>query len=473
MRSFKFTDDTSNKFWRIKLSVKKFTVHYGRIGTDGQKLTKEFPSAAAARKEHDRLVAEKLRKGYVEVTAPAAPPPVTAPDPLRASLEQALVENPDDLASHMAYADYLTEQGDPLGELIRLQLALEDESTPDDQRKKLQQQGGRLFRRHNREWLGDLAGLLENTAIKYTFRRGWLDRLKAHGVTVGLARTLAHSPALRLLRELHLEYTAFEEEGEFDRGKDVPRGANYPQLYPLQRCPYLGNVRSFTLGEVPSKQDEAWADDEGLNCSTEGEAAAGVVKRMPKLESLRLYAHDVDAEEVFSLPTLTNLRELVVYHNRSYPLEKLAKNPALRKLTHLRFHPHALDDVDPYIREPGVRALVNSPNLPALTHLQIRLSDMGDAGVRAIIASGILKRLKVLDLQHGRVSDEGARALACCPDVKHLDLLDLTNNALTSAGVRALKGAGVKVVAKSQWLFREGDSEGDGTEDYLYAGDIE
>ena len=48
----------------------------------------------------------------------------------RRSLEAALVEHPDDLAKHSAYADYLTEQGDPCGEFIQTQLALEDELRP-------------------------------------------------------------------------------------------------------------------------------------------------------------------------------------------------------------------------------------------------------------------------------------------------------------------------------------------------------
>jgi Leucine Rich repeat len=158
----------------------------------------------------------------------------------------------------------------------------------------------------------------------------------------------------------------------------------------------------------------------------------------------------------------------MVYHNRSYPLAKLAKNPSLGKLTHLRFHPHAIDDDEAYIREPGVKALVNSPHLPALTHLQIRLCDMGDKGAKTIAASGILKRLKVLDLQHGCVTDEGARVLAASPDLKNLELLDLTNNALTKEGIKALKATGVKVVAKNQW-----ELDGGYEDQYLYAGDIE
>ena len=39
---------------------------YGKIGTPGQQTLKEFDNAAAAKKEYDRLVNEKTKKGYEE-----------------------------------------------------------------------------------------------------------------------------------------------------------------------------------------------------------------------------------------------------------------------------------------------------------------------------------------------------------------------------------------------------------------------
>ena len=56
---------------------------------------------------------------------------------LRQALEKALVEDPDDRAAHAAYADHLAEQGDPRGELIQVQLALEDEQVTGAQRRRL------------------------------------------------------------------------------------------------------------------------------------------------------------------------------------------------------------------------------------------------------------------------------------------------------------------------------------------------
>jgi len=130
--------------------------------------------------------------------------------------------------------------------------------------------------------------------------------------------------------------------------------------------------------------------------------------------------------------------------------------------------------VDANAGSPAVKALVNSTTLPALTHLQLRLSDMGDKGVKEIIASGILGRLKVLDLQHGCITDAGANLLAKCADAKKLERLDLMDNSLTPAGIAALQVAGVKAAALHQWTPRAGQREGDwGDAEFLYAGDIE
>jgi len=134
-------------------------------------------------------------------------------------------------------------------------------------------------------------------------------------------------------------------------------------------------------------------------------------------------------------------------------------------LTHLLCHPHALEEDEPYIRLPGVKALVHSPHLTSLTHLRLRLSDMGDAGIQEIVKSGILKRLKVLDLRNGLVTDDGARALAGCADLRNLESLDLSRNRLTDAGIAALKKTGIQVAADKQW---QGDDQ-----EYLYEGDIE
>jgi predicted DNA-binding WGR domain protein len=64
MPRYELVEGTSSKFWEIALSGKSFTTTYGRIGGAGQSTTKKFASEADAAREHDKLIGEKLRKGY-------------------------------------------------------------------------------------------------------------------------------------------------------------------------------------------------------------------------------------------------------------------------------------------------------------------------------------------------------------------------------------------------------------------------
>lgn len=61
---FEFKDDRSSKFWEITLDGDSHTVRFGRIGTAGQSLTKSFPDHESARFDCDRLIREKMAKGY-------------------------------------------------------------------------------------------------------------------------------------------------------------------------------------------------------------------------------------------------------------------------------------------------------------------------------------------------------------------------------------------------------------------------
>ncbi|WP_375765017.1 DUF4132 domain-containing protein [Archangium gephyra] len=86
MRRFEFVEGSSKKFWEIELQGTEFTVRWGRIGTDGQTQQKSFASTTKAQAEHDKLIAEKQKKGYSEVeggtnTVVAATPATTLNPP--------------------------------------------------------------------------------------------------------------------------------------------------------------------------------------------------------------------------------------------------------------------------------------------------------------------------------------------------------------------------------------------------------
>ncbi len=60
-----FEEGNSSKFWRARVDGKTLYVNYGKIGSAGQTQVKDFASPDAAQKEYDKLVREKLKKGYV------------------------------------------------------------------------------------------------------------------------------------------------------------------------------------------------------------------------------------------------------------------------------------------------------------------------------------------------------------------------------------------------------------------------
>ncbi len=137
----------------------------------------------------------------------------------RAALELALAANPDDFATHAAYADLLTEQGDPRGDYIRLQLALEDRHQPVERLRAMEQEAFDLSQRHQSEWLGPLAGHVNPSAgglrsdvninvleanVQVSYRRGWIDTVRVRVLTPDAATALAGCRVGRLLRELNV-----------------------------------------------------------------------------------------------------------------------------------------------------------------------------------------------------------------------------------------------------------------------------
>lgn len=93
-RRFELVEGSSKKFWEIAIDGDAHTVRYGRIGASGTEKTKRFASVAAARADAEKLVREKLGKGYVEVVSATISPGASAPAPAPRGAPQPEVAKP-------------------------------------------------------------------------------------------------------------------------------------------------------------------------------------------------------------------------------------------------------------------------------------------------------------------------------------------------------------------------------------------
>ncbi|MBC8290933.1 MAG: WGR domain-containing protein [Planctomycetes bacterium] len=480
-RLFEFNGGGSDKFWIIELNSKSHTVRYGRQGTDGQTKTKDFGSEEEARKSYDKLVGQKTKKGYVEAASAdesrgaqlkATQADLKEQEPFLAEIR----DNPDDLGTYAVFADWLEEKGDPRGEFMNIQLQLEDESLKAADRKKRQTREAELLKEHEREWLGDLAPFLldknksqidyrAGNLYEYRFARGFMESLTVHYLLPEFSKVLKKSPHTGMLRELRLrvipcgeelveeleeQYGDKEWDDDDSPSFDALGGAEFP------------NLRHFEIDEddEPSR--------EYPSCHIRAAGVGRLLKKMPRLETLILEAHEVDTEAVFKTK-MPHLKSLTVNHMDNYPIDVLAKNKSLTNLESIWFYPHGLDyDDEPYIQLDDVKAICRSKNLTSLKHLALYASTSGNEGIAELIDSGMLGRLKTLDMRWGAVTDEGAERLAAA-DLSGLESLTLSQNYMTAAGVKALKGTGVTLSAGEQ---NDGAPSDDDAE-YLFMGDPE
>lgn len=441
LRRFELKDDKSYKFWAIELDDKSHTVTYGRIGTKGKSMRKEFASSGDAKASYEILIQQKVKKGYKELIKKTKVR--KSPDEIRRErqqhepFEKAIIESPDDSGAYAVYSDWLTDREDPRGEFIRIQLELEDPKLSFRRRIDLEQQERSALAKHARAWLGELTPFLVDQkealrqpgwprgarCFEYRFARGLLECVQMRLYSRTLAQALGQSHLASLLRELLID----QLEPVSDRNA-ASSGESYgSEVVSALKDAQFDNLRCFRLG----------SEDHRV-CQARGTGVVELLHQMPRLENLHLAATDVDAEKLFTME-LPTLRSLTIYHLHHYPIELLAENSSLTNLESL----HLIPQEGCTLNEEIVATIAQSAYLRNLTRLRLWRSQMGERGIAEIVESGLLSRLEELDLTHGSVSDVEAQMLAESPDMRSLHLLVLDVNPITAEGIKELKKTGI------------------------------
>jgi predicted DNA-binding WGR domain protein len=346
-REFELVAGKSAKFWAIEVRGASTTVHFGRIGTEGQTQTKEMGSSDEARKAYHKLIAEKTAKGYTEKTSEAGS--------LIGALYAALAANPEDRASLMALSDYLTEQGaepDPVTYRVR-----SDEGA-----------AGPL-----KAFLADPAvGLVQALVVGWCFG---MDGGDSSEVVEALVKASDRLPNLKALFLGEITYD--ENEISWINQCDLTGLLKaFPQLEHFRARGGSGlalkklkheNLRSLTL--------------EASNLSRKVVQAVGA-SSLPALEHLELW---LGTSEYGADTKAADLKGIL----------SGKPTPALRYLG-LR-NSEIADDI--------ARALAKSALLERIRVLDLSLGTLGDRGAEALLAIPALARLEKLDIHHHYVSD--------------------------------------------------------------------
>jgi uncharacterized protein (TIGR02996 family) len=436
MPRYEFVEGTSKKFWEITLDKTQVRTRWGRIGTEGQEKEEDFDSTAEARKEYDKAIASKVKKGYQEVAgSDAAAAPAGARNP---ELEAAILADPDGVDAYLVYGDWLQAQGDPRGELVALHAALREK--PDDAKRR--DEAAAHLLKHKDALLGEVAeyteyleltwhlGFLEKVAVKLTYEAND-EGISAEG---DVLPALFQSPSARFLRGLTLGCVSFEGDNNYAEAikriaKDAPK-----------------TLKDLYIGDFTSEECElSWS---GLG------KAAPLWQAFPKLEKVRLRAGSMDLGTL----DLPECRELVIETGglTKDELKAVAKAqwPKLEKLE-LWFGD---DNYGADCTVKDVRALLDGAGMPRLQWLGLRNADFVNELVPELATAKVLPRLKTLDLSMGVLTHPGAEALLKHWDAfGHLERLDLSESLLAAADVERLTAKSKAVVAD--------DQRGDGTDE--------
>ena len=74
-RNFINQEKLSDKFWKVELTKNVQKVTFGKIGTEGRTTIREYSSEEECIKETEKLIAQKQKKGYVEIKENDVIPP--------------------------------------------------------------------------------------------------------------------------------------------------------------------------------------------------------------------------------------------------------------------------------------------------------------------------------------------------------------------------------------------------------------
>ncbi len=366
-------------------------------------------------------------------------------------LFQAILDDPENDAPRLIYADWLEENGDPArAEFIRVQCEMARLDEYDPQRIDFRCRADVLLRKHRKEWTKGIPKHIN----KYRFERGFLYHIRmplsrflssARSIfrkfpTVqslgtykidGRVEALANLPESSRLRELQL--------GTSDAPDEVFRSEDHISLH---KSPYLLNLRALDLCNCKlDDMDVAQLRNcrgtlgvQRLGLGSNGISKYGI-QILAAWDQLLTTTHldlrqnafgNEGIAELVDSDRISNLVSLELGWQWSlHDLENLAtvaNSPNLTKLRRLQWEGSSALSGD------GLLAVLNAPGLSNMVHLGFFRSRFGIGAAKALAACPNTNRLRELNLDQCGVTNQEMEFLAESRYLSNLTVLSLDNN---------------------------------------------
>jgi uncharacterized protein (TIGR02996 family) len=354
-------------------------------------------------------------------------------------LEAQLLANLDQPDAYLVYADWLQEQGDPLGELIALGVAADSGGDSEQAR------AGRFLAQHRDHLLG---GAAKAPAERLTlhWRYGLVHRVEASKVDdVELWRQLLSRPVARFVQ--HVELGAYRG-GAYE-------GADYDaEVFELLGAGLARSLRSLTLHRLGTLELPPTLLDSELRelALIDGHRLVLPPRWPPRLERLCLDVAQLALPEGRQLGLADGAREPVALPIRQLRLRATEQTDRwlallqLDELASLELDVGGCQDV-----AKAIERLLGDRELPALHALTVTHGRADGTVVSAVAALDCAPQLCSLGLTGLQLRDAAMVTLLRERErFERLEALDISDNELTAAGVESAREVAAKVESRRQ-----------------------